>query len=199
MKAENLQYLITGLSLCESSLDYIVIFREFLRGVYGDKVDEMGLNKICFETILLLSDKLEIDEIIIDDMYYNVKSPIYNDSKTFKMGEYGFKLQLVEPSFDIDNIIQETSFLEGIKHLEFEDGTIMKLSDLKTESNDDSLSELDTFFNFFDMETYNKVVELINEKCLIITSNDEGETGFSDEYIIIVNSILQNFIEREDF
>lgn len=209
IKAKNIQKLYTTMGMCESSLDYIVMYKEFLEDI-GINTSTFGINKIIINIVNVLSDTFDIKEIEFNDNFHcetntsrfvNIRNISYMDNLEYPMEDKGFKLVLQEPPFNIETLTgDDNDFILGIKYIEFEDGKKIKLSELGTFSNEGELSELDTFFSMINFDIYNEVMDIMNTKCSFISYEkcskcDYESSEMVDDYINIINKILLTFLE----
>lgn len=211
MIAKNIQDLFITMNMCETSLEYAVMFQDFLSKV-GHESSEYGVTKIMYETIKVLCDEFDIKELTIKQQhtcneksiktsYVNTQHIIYDDTlSSYKMPDGTFKIFIREPKLDVDTVgDSDMEFINSIAYLEFPDGHKVKLSELSSETPDGGLSEIDTFFSMIDVDVFSEISKLMKKRLTFICDSscdscEEVFDDYTDEYISIILNIFKNIL-----
>lgn len=199
MKAIDLQNLFLTMNMCENSIEYVVILKSFLEHINVKGVEDMSMNEIIYTSFKLLSQGTGLTTLTEQEKHscggtlnktYLLNNIIYDKKdRYYDMKDHKFRIKVREPKFSMDNVSIENEFIECIEQLEFEDGNIVKLEDLKTDiPPDGSLSELETFFNFITIDVLNGIMDLTKNSVKFVIMEDCEECGYQE------NKTTENFI-----
>lgn len=208
MKASDLMILYKYISLCQNPFDYISMLQLFLLDIGKVEAKEYGIKRIFYETIKILSEEFNITELTryekhdcknngVIEKLFNLVNVINNfELNEYRIDDNPFVIKLSEPKFDLDTITNDTKvFIDGIKCLEFENGESLTLNDLSNE-------ELETFMKMVDLDTYNKLNELMDCELYYIKSLKCDTCGFeevepSTDYLEVLITLMDTILEIE--
>jgi len=212
MKAKHLEALMMSMEYCDTFLEYLVVLRVFLSELNHD-VNLYTIDDIVYNSIRELSNAFNLKTLkqtIVDDkgkkseIIYQLDGKYEPTMSFFELGE-NVRICVGKPSFNPSDLSQTNDIMTSIKYIETLNGDRYKISELSsTKANDESMSDLDAFMSYIDMDMYQRIMDVIDNDdtsygvvCHIMDGDEVIDCKVSRDYILIIKLLINSFLRGD--